>query len=231
MPVVKLLDLEHTNVGLSRGRVGSRDHSSAVLVINRTSASGTYMDTLHRVLSTITKICDAQIMTSKRQLKLEADLATVQNGRSHKRSILEYPPVMVEDRSRTKSEGFVSVRILPVTSWQPYLKGAGRQEFGFDMNQVLVKIVTPIIKSALVEGTTYKQFKKWSSSIIDQVVGSMPGATHAEHLGPNAVWTIARLSMNQIVYLRLEDIRYLSKIGSLGEEQKASSSGGNSSII
>lgn len=57
---------------------------------------------------------------------------------------------------------------------------------------------------------------------MDWVAGSMLGGTRAEHLGPNMVWTIARLSMIQELNSRLEDIGYLGKKGQSGIEPKIS---------
>lgn len=57
---------------------------------------------------------------------------------------------------------------------------------------------------------------------MDWVAGSMFGGTLAEHLGPNLVWMIARILMMQELYLRLEYIEYLGKIGQLGIEPKNS---------
>lgn len=57
---VKLADLKHINEGLHKGRVGSRNCATGAMVIDCTSINKTYADALNRVLSTITKICDAQ---------------------------------------------------------------------------------------------------------------------------------------------------------------------------
>lgn len=60
---------------------------------------------------------------------------------------------------------------------------------------MLVKTVIPIIKSVLIDRATYDQFKTSSSSIVDCIIGLMPGRMQAKHLEPNIVQTIARLSM------------------------------------
>lgn len=53
------------NEGLHIVRVDSGDRASGMSVINHTFISGTYADALDRVLSTITKVHDAEKMTSK----------------------------------------------------------------------------------------------------------------------------------------------------------------------
>lgn len=45
------------------------------------------------------------------------------------------------------------------------------------------------------------------------MAGFMPSGTREEHLGPNAVRTIARLLMTKEFYSRLEDIEYLGELG------------------
>lgn len=60
MPAIKLAELECMNSRLYSGEMGNRDYSSGALEINRTSLYKIYADTLYRVLSTITKIKDAQ---------------------------------------------------------------------------------------------------------------------------------------------------------------------------
>lgn len=107
-------------------------------------------------------------------------------------------------------------------SRQLYYNIDGRWDFGLDVNYVLVKIITPIIKSILSERVIYEQFIAWSLSIMDWVAGSMPSETCAEYQGLNPVWMIAMLSMTQELFLRFNDFKYLGKIDQLIPELKIS---------
>lgn len=66
--------------------------------------------------------------------------------------MLEQAPIVGEDRSKTDNEGFVWVRTLFFCSKKPYCNSNGRWKFGLDINYAIAKTVTPIIKSALMEG-------------------------------------------------------------------------------
>lgn len=60
MSAIKFTELKCINARLYRGGTGSGDCTFSVLAGNHTSTNGTYMDALKRVLSTSTKIREAQ---------------------------------------------------------------------------------------------------------------------------------------------------------------------------
>lgn len=65
MLAINLSELERTNAGLHKGRMGGEDHTSSMLVRFCTSTNETYADVLDRVLSVITEIWNAQQMIDK----------------------------------------------------------------------------------------------------------------------------------------------------------------------
>lgn len=65
MAIIKLAELEHTNSGLHKGRMGGGDHSFGMLLRNCITMNWNYADTFDRVFFAITKFRDAYQMMTK----------------------------------------------------------------------------------------------------------------------------------------------------------------------
>lgn len=95
----------------------------------------------------------------------------------------------------------ISRATSPVASRSPFATPDGRWELGSDLQAAMVKSVGTMV-AKLPDTATYAKFKAWLSAVEDWVASHLGASQDA--LGPNAVRTVARLTMAPELYAVLE---------------------------
>ena len=111
------------------------------------------------------------------------------------------PPRKLAAEFGMKEPSYPTKTLSPAVSKAAHQLGDGRWELGSDFQTAMIKSA-PTMVTKLVKTANYDTYKAWSSAVDDWVFSHTQ--IYPEKLGPSAVRSIARMTLDPELYAALE---------------------------